>query len=87
VWASLVEQPLGETITSRLHSDLVRGVVLTDALIGTFARADGADLQQNICFLYHLLAAERVTGMFPSAAWGRSRASSSAPPAKPAPPS
>ncbi|MEV7135061.1 NAD(P)/FAD-dependent oxidoreductase [Arthrobacter sp. NPDC093128] len=55
VWASLVEQPLGETITSRLHSDLVRGVVLTDALIGTFARADGADLQQNICFLYHLL--------------------------------
>ena len=55
VWESLVEQPLGEAITSRLHSDLVRGVVLTDALIGTFARADGADLQQNICFLYHLL--------------------------------
>ena len=30
-------------------------MVLTDALIGTFARADEADLQQNICFLYHLI--------------------------------
>jgi len=30
-------------------------VVLTDALIGTFARADDEDLQQNICFLYHLI--------------------------------
>jgi phytoene dehydrogenase-like protein len=55
VWESLIEQPIGAAITSRLHSDLVRGVVLTDALIGTFARADSADLQQNICFLYHLL--------------------------------
>ena len=27
----------------------------TDALIGTFARTDDASLQQNVCFLYHLL--------------------------------
>jgi phytoene dehydrogenase-like protein len=32
---------------------VVRGVVLTDALIGTFASA--FDLQANICFLYHLM--------------------------------
>ncbi|KQR74902.1 hypothetical protein ASF98_03320 [Arthrobacter sp. Leaf337] len=55
VWESVIERPIGEAITRGLQSDLVRGVVLTDALIGTFARADSADLQQNICFLYHLL--------------------------------
>lgn len=55
VWESVIERPIGDAITRWLHSDLVRGVVLTDALIGTFARADSADLQQNICFLYHLL--------------------------------
>ena len=36
-------------------SDLVRGVALTDGLIGTFADAQGADLRQNICFLYHVI--------------------------------
>ena len=55
IWESVIERPLGEAITRVLDSDLVRGVVLTDALIGTFARADSADLQQNICFLYHVL--------------------------------
>ena len=33
----------------------MRGVVATDALIGTFARVDDPSLQQNVCFLYHLL--------------------------------
>jgi phytoene dehydrogenase-like protein len=30
-------------------------VVATDALIGTFARADDESLAQNVCFLYHLI--------------------------------
>ncbi|WP_417217104.1 phytoene desaturase family protein [Arthrobacter sp.] len=55
VWDRLIEHPLGEAITGALHSDLARGVVLTDGLIGTFAQAHDADLQQNICFLYHLI--------------------------------
>jgi phytoene dehydrogenase-like protein len=38
--------------------DLVRGVIATDALIGTFARLDDPSLRQNICFLYHLLGGE-----------------------------
>ena len=38
-----------------MRNDLVRGVVATDALIGTFARLDDPSLQQNVCFLYHLL--------------------------------
>ncbi|MCX6499201.1 MAG: NAD(P)/FAD-dependent oxidoreductase [Arthrobacter sp.] len=54
-WKDMVEQPIGHAIARALRHDLVRGVVLTDALIGTFARADDADLQQNICFLYHLI--------------------------------
>ena len=35
--------------------DRVRGIVATDALIGTFADLDGAALAQNVCFLYHLI--------------------------------
>src|SRR6185369_6443126 len=35
--------------------DTVRGVVLTDALIGTFARAGEDSLRQNRCFLYHVI--------------------------------
>ena len=33
----------------------MRGVVATDALIGTFARLDDPSLLQNVCFLYHLI--------------------------------
>ena len=51
----MIEHPIGHAISKALQNDLVRGVVLTDALIGTFARADDEDLQQNICFLYHLI--------------------------------
>ena len=54
-WEAMIEHPIGQAIRRELGSDLVRGVVLTDALIGTFARADDEDLQQNICFLYHLI--------------------------------
>ncbi|MGA0209838.1 MAG: phytoene desaturase family protein, partial [Candidatus Nanopelagicales bacterium] len=35
--------------------DVLRGVVLTDGLIGTFADAHDPSLQQNICFLYHVI--------------------------------
>ena len=53
IWEYLIENPIGEEIDKRFKSDLVKGVVLTDALIGTFASA--YDLQANICFLYHLM--------------------------------
>jgi phytoene dehydrogenase-like protein len=55
VWETLICRPIGRAITEAVDSDLVRGVMATDALIGTFARLDDASLQQNICFLYHLL--------------------------------
>ena len=53
VWEYLVENPIGVEIDKRFNNDVVKGVVLTDALIGTFASA--YDLQANICFLYHLM--------------------------------
>jgi phytoene dehydrogenase-like protein len=54
-WEAFVERPLGETLAARLPDDDVRGVALTDALIGTFATADDASLRQNRCFLYHVI--------------------------------
>ena len=53
VWEYLIERPIGEEIDKRFKNDLVKGVVLTDALIGTFASA--YEMQANICFLYHLI--------------------------------
>ncbi len=55
LWRELVERPLGEAIEKRFRDDTVRGVVATDALIGTFARMDDPSLVQNRCFLYHLI--------------------------------
>lgn len=53
IWKFMMERPIGEVIQERFQDDVVRGVVLTDALIGTFASAH--DLQANRCFLYHLI--------------------------------
>ena len=47
--------PIGDAITGAVDNDLVRGVMATDALIGTFARTDDPSLLQNVCFLYHVL--------------------------------
>ena len=55
LWAAVVEQPLGELIESTFSDDTVRGLVLTDALIGTFASAHDPSLRQNRCFLYHVI--------------------------------
>ena len=52
-WEYLVEQPISEIINSKFQDDLIKGIVLTDALIGTFVSAES--IQANICFLYHLM--------------------------------
>lgn len=54
-WRALMDEPIGHAITAAVSDDLVRGVLATDALIGTFARLDDPSLIQNICFLYHVL--------------------------------
>ena len=53
IWRILIEQPLGKTLDEYFDNDLVKGVVLTDGLIGTFTSA--YEMQANICFLYHLI--------------------------------
>lgn len=54
-WQDLVERPIGDLIERRIDDDGVRGIVATDALIGTFASAHTTDLRQNRCFLYHVI--------------------------------
>jgi phytoene dehydrogenase-like protein len=54
-WERLIAQPLGVTLEGTFEDDVVRGVVLTDALIGTFASANDPTLRQNRCFLYHVI--------------------------------
>lgn len=55
LWNDLIEQPIGSTIERSFVNDLVRGVVLTDGLIGTFAPAVDSSLAANRCFLYHVI--------------------------------
>ena len=59
-WQSFVEQPLGEVIESKVASDLVRGLVFTDAKIGVSTHPHAPSLLQNRCFLYHVIG--RGTG-------------------------
>ncbi|MEU1125616.1 NAD(P)/FAD-dependent oxidoreductase, partial [Streptomyces sp. NPDC005899] len=54
-WRMFFEEPVGVAIEEAFADDLVRGVVLTDALIGTFADAHDPSLLQNRCFLYHVI--------------------------------
>ncbi|HAM01498.1 MAG TPA: hypothetical protein DCQ30_04630, partial [Acidimicrobiaceae bacterium] len=54
-WDALFETPLSELLERTFDSDLTRGTVLTDGLIGTFAPADDPELRQNRCFLYHVI--------------------------------
>ncbi len=55
LWEALTEWPLGRLLRQTFADDLVRGVVATDGLIGTFADLDDPSLVQNICFLCHLV--------------------------------
>ena len=55
LWSAVVERPLGQLVESTFSNDTVRGLVLTDALIGTFTSAHDPLLRQNRCFLYHVI--------------------------------
>ncbi|MFL6142528.1 MAG: phytoene desaturase family protein [Labedaea sp.] len=55
VWRQVFEEPIGAAIEETFADDLVRGVVATDALIGTHTSVHAPDLLANRCFLYHLI--------------------------------
>jgi phytoene dehydrogenase-like protein len=54
LWRAIVDEPVGVEVASRFGDDLVQGVVLTDALVGTFADPL-TDLAASRCFLYHVI--------------------------------
>lgn len=54
-WETFAERALQETLEERFSHGLTRGVISTDALIGTFARTDEPTLRQNRCFLWHVI--------------------------------
>jgi len=58
LWATLIETPVGSTIEKTFSDELVRGVALTDALIGTFVPNVDPTLAGNRCFLYHVIGNE-----------------------------
>ncbi|MGI9086028.1 MAG: phytoene desaturase family protein [Aeromicrobium sp.] len=54
-WTDVVDEPLGVALIRRFQHDVVRGIVGTDGLIGTFASLHDPSLAQNRCFLFHRL--------------------------------
>ncbi|TFD64181.1 phytoene desaturase family protein [Cryobacterium ruanii] len=70
LWTSLIERPLGEAITDRFANDLVRGVVATDGLIGTFTSLNDPSLDANRCFLYHVIGNETGDWAVPTGGMG-----------------
>jgi phytoene dehydrogenase-like protein len=55
LWHDLRERPLADVVGEHLDDDVVRGVALTDGLIGTSADLHDADGPAGRCFLYHLI--------------------------------
>lgn len=53
IWDELIERPIGESLDRRFKNDLVKGIILTDGLIGTFSTA--YEFYANVCFIYHLI--------------------------------
>lgn len=55
LWESFVEEPIGKLIESHVKSDILRGVLMTDAKIGSYTHAYDVDLLQNKTFIYHII--------------------------------
>ncbi len=55
LWEDFVERPIGELIEKQVKSEVLRGVLLTDARIGAFTWAHDPSLLQNKTFLYHVI--------------------------------
>jgi phytoene dehydrogenase-like protein len=71
LWEEFIEQPVGKVIEESFESDLVRGVVLTDGLIGTFGSNLDPNLDVNKCFLYHVIGNETGDWNIPIGGMGK----------------
>jgi phytoene dehydrogenase-like protein len=59
-WRDFVTTPLGDVVEKRFADDVVRGLVASDALAGTFADLHDPSLELNRSFLYRMIG--RGTG-------------------------
>lgn len=55
LWESMVEEPIGKLIERHVQSDILRGVLMTDAKIGSYTHAYDLSLLQNKTFIYHII--------------------------------
>jgi len=55
LWQDFIERPIGEVIERTFYDDLIRGMALTDGLIGTLSHAHDPSLRQNRCLLQHVI--------------------------------
>ncbi|KPM48658.1 phytoene desaturase family protein [Jiulongibacter sediminis] len=55
LWEDIVEKPIGMFIEKYVQSDILRGVLLTDARIGVLSHAYDPSLLQNRTFIYHII--------------------------------
>ena len=54
-WQAFIEEPLGQVLEKKISSDLIRGLLFTDAKIGVSTYPHDPSLLQNRCFLYHVI--------------------------------
>ncbi len=71
IWEEFIETPVSQVIEQSFQSDLVRGVVLTDGLIGTFGSNHDSNLDVNKCFLYHVIGNETGEWSIPIGGMGQ----------------
>jgi phytoene dehydrogenase-like protein len=55
LWQYMVEQPISKIIEDHINSDILKGVIFTDAKIGALTHADDDTLLQNRVFIYHII--------------------------------
>lgn len=55
LWEDIVEKPIGLFIEKYVKSDVLRGILLTDARIGVCSHAHDPSLLQNRTFIYHII--------------------------------
>jgi phytoene dehydrogenase-like protein len=69
IWDRLLREPIGNIVLDYFGHDLLRGIALTDAVIGTFASVE--DMRANACFLYHLIGNGTGQWRVPKGGMGR----------------
>lgn len=55
LWQDFVEKPIGYFLEKHIQSDILRGVLMTDAKIGAYTSAHDESLLQNRTLIYHVI--------------------------------